>query len=65
MSSVLILDQPLPVVTAAIDPVLLAELNDAWMQNALLLGKICLAVGFIIGVVSMYLYMRRKYAERD
>lgn len=63
MSSVLILDQPLPVVTTAIDPVLLAELNDAWMQNALLLGKICLAIGFIIGAIGMYVYMRRKYAD--
>lgn len=63
MSNVLILDQPLPVVPAAIDPVLLAELNDAWMHNALLLGKICLVVGFVIGAVSVYVYMRRKYAE--
>lgn len=60
----IILDQPLPTVTEAIDPVLLAELNAAWMHNALLLGKICLVVGFIIGAVSVYFfYMRRKYAE--
>lgn len=56
-------DQPLPVVTAAIDPVFLAQLNDAWMYNAVMLGKICLVIGFAIGAVGMYFYMRRKYGQ--
>lgn len=65
MSNEIILNQPLPVVTAAIDPVFLAQLNDAWMHNAMLLGYFCLAVGFTIGAVSVYIYMRRKYADTD
>lgn len=65
MAQQIILDQPLPVITEAIDPVLLAQLNAVWMHNALLLGKICLAIGFIIGAVSVYFYMRHKYADTD
>lgn len=65
MTNQIILDQPLPVVTNAIDPVLLSQINDAWMHNAMLLGYFCLAVGFIIGAVSVYFYMGRKYADTD
>ena len=65
MAQQIILDPPsLPVITD-IDPVLLSQINDAWMHNALLLGKICLVVGFAIGAVSVYFYMRRKYADTD
>jgi vacuolar-type H+-ATPase subunit I/STV1 len=65
MSNQIILDQPLPAVTEAIDPVLLSQINDAWMHNAMLLGYFCLAVGFTIGAVSIYFYMRNKYADTD
>ena len=58
-----ILDYGKNVSEITIDPVQLAALNTAWTHNALLLGKICLVVGFIIGAVSMYFYMRNKYGE--
>lgn len=56
-------DLPLVVATPEIPIEALTALNAAWMHNALLLGKICLVVGFIIGAVSVYFYMRGKYAE--
>ena len=51
------------VTAVMIDPAQLAALNAAWMHNALLLGEICLVVGFVIGAAGMYVYMRRKYGN--
>jgi len=34
-------------------------------EVALQLGWICLVVGFAIGAVSVYFYMRSKYADTD
>ncbi len=53
---------PIENITASsIDPVTLAAFNAVWTRNALQLGKICLIIGFVIGAVSVYIYMRRKY----
>jgi len=60
MSS-LILDAPLLVTTPAIDPVTLAAINQAWTNNAMQLGYFCLAVGFLIGFGSAYIYFKRNY----
>jgi len=56
-------DLPLAVVSPAIDPGTLAAINQAWMTNAVHLGWICLAIGFLIGFASGYLYLKRKYGR--
>lgn len=56
-----ILDQGKNLSEITIDPEQLAALNAVWTHNAILLGEICLVVGFVIGAVSMYFYMRNKY----
>lgn len=63
MSNQIILDTPAIIATQAIDPGTLATLNEAWTTNAIQLGWICLAVGFIIGFASATLYFRRKYGR--
>jgi hypothetical protein len=59
----LILDVPLAVVTPAIDPGTLAALNQAWFNNTMQLGWICLAIGFVIGFASGYTYLKRKHGR--
>jgi len=61
MSSQIILDAPLAVQTMAIDPGTLAQINQAWMNNTMQLGYFCLAVGFLIGFGSAYIYFKRNY----
>lgn len=42
------------------------EIWDVYNQsfaNSLQLGRICLVVGFIIGALSVYIYMSRKYGS--
>jgi hypothetical protein len=63
MSSQIVLDVPTIMPTPAIDPVMLAQLNEAWTHNAMQLGYFGLAVGFAIGFVSAYLYQKRKYGD--
>lgn len=63
MNSQLISDVPRVIETPVIDPVVLAQLNDAWMHNAMQLGYFCLAVGFVIGFTSAYIYQKRKYGN--
>lgn len=49
--------------TPAIDPAMLAQLNEAWTHNAMQLGWFALAVGFVIGFASAYFYQKRKYGD--
>lgn len=43
----------------------LTAMNQAWWNNAMQLGWLCLVVGFLIGAVSVYLYYRRRENEWD
>jgi hypothetical protein len=59
-----IYDKPLSV-NFTFDPVALAELNRAWIHNATQLGYISLAIGFLIGAGSVYLYFWRRDHDWD
>jgi vacuolar-type H+-ATPase subunit I/STV1 len=63
MSSQIVLDLPTVMPTQAIDPVMLAQLNEAWMHNTMQLGYFALVVGFVIGFASAYYYQKRKYGN--
>jgi len=63
MNQIILSDLPLVVVTPAIDPATLQAINQAWMNNTVQLGWICLAIGFVIGFASGYLYLKRKYGN--
>lgn len=63
MNSQLINEVPTAIETPAIDPVVLQQLNDAWMHNALQLGYVALLVGFAIGFTAAYIYQKRKYGD--
>jgi hypothetical protein len=63
MNSQIILDVPTAIQTPAIDPLMLAQLNSAWWNNAMQLGYFCLVVGFAIGFASAYIYQKRKYGD--
>lgn len=61
MSSQIILNEAFAEITPAIDPVTLAAINQAWMNNAMQLGSFCLVVGFLIGFGSAYIFYKRNY----
>lgn len=63
MSSKIILDIPTVATTPAIDPGTLASLNEAWAHQAMQLGWICLAVGFVFGLAAATIYFKRKYGR--
>ena len=48
---------------AAIDPAQMAAINAVWWHNAMQLGYFCLAVGFLIGLISGYYYCKGKYGD--
>jgi len=54
----MIIDEAVVVATQTIDPVQLAALNKAWMDNAYQLGIFCFVVGVIVGVAIMYARIR-------
>jgi vacuolar-type H+-ATPase subunit I/STV1 len=62
-SQILLNDLPLVVTTPAIDPGTLAAINQAWLNNATQLGYFALAIGFVIGFISGYFYLKRKYGN--
>ena len=59
-------DAPLNVTSANITltPAEYSALQQVIFNNSLLFGKICLAVGFVLGLVVMYFYMKERQSRK-
>jgi hypothetical protein len=41
----------------------LAQLSQAWQDLAIQLGYVCLAIGFVFGLIAGYFYAKGKYCD--
>jgi hypothetical protein len=60
-------DLPLNVTSPNITmtPADFAALQQAIFNNTVFFGRVCLAVGFILGLIVMYFYMREKQKKME
>jgi hypothetical protein len=60
-------DLPLNVTSPDIclSPAQYFALQQAIFNNTVFFGKVCLAVGFILGLIVMYFYMREKQKKME